>query len=266
MLKLLEGFTFGRKKTYRPEIGKNDRQSFFRIFLSKFWNLITLNLLYIICIVPVVTFGPATAAMTKILRNYSQERSCFLFSDFFSAFKSNFKQAFIIGLFDVIAIAAYIYGIIYYAKAASTNGGTYTLLFSSLLFSLFYLIMAHFYIYLMIVSIKLPLGKIIKNSLILAIIELKRNALTLLITLAIFALLILTFPYSIAVIPFIPLSFMGLIVCYNSYPIIRKHVIQPYYEQLGEQNPEFEYLVKTGNELADYRRKNSFNSDNSANN
>ena len=29
--------------------------------------------------------------------------------------------------------------------------------------------------------------------------------------------------------------------CFNCYPVIRKHVIQPYYDQRGESNPEFAY-------------------------
>ena len=31
---------------------------------------------------------------------------------------------------------------------------------------------------------------------------------------------------------------MGLIICFNCYPIIQKYIINPYYEQRGEVNPE----------------------------
>jgi len=31
------------------------------------------------------------------------------------------------------------------------------------------------------------------------------------------------------------------VTCFNCYPVIRKHVIQPYYDQRGESNPEFAY-------------------------
>ena len=55
---------------------------FFDIYLRKFWNLILLNLLYVVCCIPIVTIGPATAAMTKILRNYAREEHAFLWSDF----------------------------------------------------------------------------------------------------------------------------------------------------------------------------------------
>ena len=60
---------------------------FFELYFRKFWKLITLNLIYILFCIPIVTIGPATAAMTYILKNYTMERPVFLWSDFLEAFK-----------------------------------------------------------------------------------------------------------------------------------------------------------------------------------
>ena len=54
---------------------------FFDIYIRKFWNLILLNILYLLFCIPIVTIGPATAAMTKILRNYAREEHAFIWSD-----------------------------------------------------------------------------------------------------------------------------------------------------------------------------------------
>ena len=66
---------------------------FFQIYFRKFWNLISLNLLYIAFCIPIITIGPATAAMTKILRNYAREEHAFLWGDFLETFKKNFILA-----------------------------------------------------------------------------------------------------------------------------------------------------------------------------
>ena len=42
---------------------------FFELYFRKFWKLITLNMLYVLFCIPIVTIGPATAAMTYILKN-----------------------------------------------------------------------------------------------------------------------------------------------------------------------------------------------------
>ena len=62
------------------------------IYFSHFWKLMALNFIYVLFCLPIVTIGPATAALTKVCRNYSQERHAYLFADFWAAFKQNFKQ------------------------------------------------------------------------------------------------------------------------------------------------------------------------------
>ena len=55
-------------------------------------------------------------------------------------------------------------------------------------------------------------------------------------------------PYSIFIVPVWPLSFLCFVNAFNCYPVIRKFVIQPYYDQRGEDNPEFDYLKKKEDE------------------
>ena len=95
---------------------------FFDIYFRKFWNLIVLNILYVICCIPIVTIGPATAAMTKILRNYAREEHAFLWSDFWDTFKNNFWTAFVVGLIDLFAvILIYFDYVMYMQMIANAN-------------------------------------------------------------------------------------------------------------------------------------------------
>ncbi|MBR1724174.1 MAG: DUF624 domain-containing protein, partial [Ruminococcus sp.] len=48
---------------------------FIEVYGRRMWQLMGLNLIYLISLIPIVTFGPATAAMTKVCRNWSQERN-----------------------------------------------------------------------------------------------------------------------------------------------------------------------------------------------
>lgn len=245
--KKLEGFKFGNDRKKKVGVSKyNQNQNrvslFFQIYLRKFWKLMGLNALYLILCIPVVTIGPATAAMMKILRNYSQERGAFLISDFFNAFKSNFKQSFIMGIIDLVLVGVITYSCYFYYKLSSTQLSLSAFLVLMITVAFIFISM-HFYIYLMIVSINLSLKDIIKNSLILSIIEMKTNLITLVIFLAVVAFNVLLFPFSVLLIPLFPFSLIGLVVAFNCYPKIRKHIIQPYYDKIGELNPEFEYLV-----------------------
>jgi len=43
-----------------------------------------------------------------------------------------------------------------------------------------------------------------------------------------------------------PLVFVGFVIVFNCYPIIQKYVINPYYAQRGEVNPEMLHAESLG--------------------
>ncbi len=214
---------------------------FTEVYGRRFWKLIALNLLYLISILPIITFGPATCAMTKVARNWSQERNAFMWSDYWDAFKNNFKQGFAMGIIDMLFLVGFSVAIPSYSKWAETQKMMYAALILCLAFAVVFFLM-HFYIYLMIVSTNLSLRQIIKNSLFLVTLGLKKTLWTFLVWLIVLFICFLFFPYSIMLILFWPFSFLCFVSCFNCYPVIRKYVIQPYYDQRGEDNPEFDYL------------------------
>ncbi len=219
---------------------------FFEIFLRKFWKLISLNMIFVLFCLPVVTIGPAIAGATKVLRNYSQERHAFLFSDFFGAFKRNFVKAFFMGLIDLAAIVCIAAGCVVYPSLAKSCENVLIYIPLSIVLAIgVVLVMMNFYAFLMIVTTNISFKNILKNSLFLTFLEIKNSVITFLITFAItlvFALLVYVFRPLILLAIFIPFTIIGLVACFNCYPVIRKYVIDPYYEAKGEESPEFDYL------------------------
>ena len=243
---------------------------FFEIYGRRCWKLMQLNLLYCLIFVPallagwlsvklnsyapfllalitVMCFGPATAAMTKVSRNYSQERNAFVLSDFVDTFKKCFVQSFIMGIIDVVFMVGFSVAIPTYEKWAQDNSAIYIPLILSIS-CLIVFFMMHFYIYQMIVSTNLTLMQILKNSFFLVSLGIKSSLYTLLVWIIVVVSLLLLYPYSIFIVPFWPFSFLCFVTSFNCYPVIRKHVIQPYYDARGEENPEFAYLNKNSEE------------------
>lgn len=214
---------------------------FMEIYGRRGWKLVQLNLIYLLALIPIVTFGPATAAMTKVCRNWSQERNAFVWADFWEAFRKNFKQGFIMGLIDLLFIVGFAVAIPSYSAWAKQTEWMYIPLVICLACCIVFFMM-HFYIYLMIVSTNLSLGKIIKNAFFLVSLGIKNSLWTLVVWIIIGSLVIFTFPISLFIIPFWPFSMICFAGAFNCYPVIRKYVIQPYYDARGEENPEFDYL------------------------
>lgn len=75
-------------------------------FISRFWDMIKLNFLWLLCSLPIVTMGASTAAAFSITLKMVDEQEGYIAKDFFKAFKSNLKQGSIMGILFLIAIVA----------------------------------------------------------------------------------------------------------------------------------------------------------------
>ncbi len=235
---------------------------FLEVFGRHFWDLVFVNLLYIVFCIPIVTFGPATAALFKVTRNYSQERSCFMFHEFWKTFKSSFKQSFVTGIVDILLMIWLPFMIVFYYNFSKVYSWGKILVVLSISLMLIIYIM-HFYIYLLIVSTNLKLKQIVKNSFLLASIGMKKTLISFFSIVALLAVMFLILLSAsnigliidLVIISALIFSGSAFIISYNCYPIIRKYVIQPYYDSKGEKNPEFDYLRPATGEDAIFEDK-----------
>lgn len=243
---------------------------FFELLFRKFWKLIQVNMLYSVFFIPLflagyaflkvsnttiaaiiivlclvvfaAVLGPATAAMMKILRNYILEKPTFILNDFKETFSKNYKKAFAVGLIDIIIALSIASAFIVYPQLSKAYNSQLIMIPFIISISVGLVsIMMNFYAFLMIIATDISFKNIIKNSFALACVALKKNLLTLLITLLIigaFILLVLWNMSMILFLPFVPATIIAFVICFNSYPVIQKYVINPYYEQRGEINPE----------------------------
>lgn len=222
---------------YKNEPKRSRFAQFWILTQRKFWKLIQLNLLYLLFCIPVVTIGPATAGMTYVLREYANERPVFLFSDFWDNFKVNFKQSLIFGLFQIAFTILMVTSIQFYFMNAKDHLWMYATLGLCLMVSLLFTF-ASYYIYLMIVTLDLPLRAILKNGFIFSILGIKMNFITFFALAVLIVPTVLFLPLTIPLPLFLLFSFCGFIIVYNAYPGIKKYAIDPYLDSLREQNAE----------------------------
>lgn len=243
------GFMTGNFEKSGSGVAKNQNSKhgiklFFEIFVRKFWALLKLNFMYFVCCIPIITIGPATSGFTKILKNYSQEKNAFLWEDFWESFRKNFKQSFIMGIIDIIVAVGVCLGTIFYFNLLKENN-FYIVPLALIITIAITFAMMNYYIYLMIVSVELPLKTIVKNSFILTCVGLKNALLSLVLVVLITAAVLVGawfLPVAGILFPTILLSFIGFIIVFNCYPVIEKHVINPFYEAEGKSNPDYDYL------------------------
>ncbi len=243
------------------------------IFFRKFWKLIEVNMLYSLFFVPLIlgfasiiylydvnltfslaaavvcllafmiTIGPATAGVMKIMRCYIIEKHTFIIRDFFRTFRRSFKKAAIIGFIDcVVAMSVFASLKVYPMMAVTYNAKILYVPMTITLSLAIVVMMMNYFIFLMIAATNLSLKNLVKNSFALAFISLKGNLIIVLTTIVTAFVMLLTFIYLNPVfwilLPFFPAAFIMFVTAFNSYPVIQKYVINPYYTSIGEINPE----------------------------
>ncbi|MBQ9748329.1 MAG: YesL family protein [Clostridia bacterium] len=176
-----------------------------------------------------VTFGPVNAGCTYIVRNLVKGEHIFMWQDFITTIKQNWKQAIPMGILDLITILVCSYSLMSYYY----NYTNYYVLFWSLLVVIMLYSFMRFYLYTIMVTFELGFFGIIKNAAIFCLLGFGRN---IILFGGIVMLVCLTFVLGQVFLPlgvislllllFSGSAFMGM---YAAYPKIKKYMIDPYY-------------------------------------
>lgn len=84
------------------------------VFMGKVADLILLNLLAIVCSLPIITIGASWTALYYVTIKMVKKEEGYIFKDFFHSFKENFKQATCIWLMVLAASAVFVADFIIY--------------------------------------------------------------------------------------------------------------------------------------------------------
>ena len=198
----------------------------------------------VMAVLLLLTWGIQNAGATYVLRGFFRGEAVFVLSDYLYGIKRNWKQAIFVGFADLAIMTVLAVDFIHLYQ---TTGSTYFDLMYAAVFAIavIYFFM-RFYIYLLMITFEMKFLKILKNSLIFAVLGIKRNllaALGIAVMLAFnIALLFLLLPSSIPIIlPCIYLfSFSAFMATYAAYPIIDRYLIKPYETPAEDENVDEE--------------------------
>lgn len=193
------------------------------IFKREFWNLIKLNLIFILFSIPIVTIGSSYAALTKVTTKMIWDENIYAFSDFYEAFKSEFKRTLPIGIALLAIMFLIFFSGMFYLQASAENQ-TFYIIFLFLCFVSLIICLSLVFLFPLLVSIDLPVLATIKNSFILGIVCIKQSLPCVLLELAIWFVMYLYFPLSLPIIIVFTVAFISLINSFAAWPGIKKYV------------------------------------------
>ncbi len=73
-------------------------------FLNKVADMMWLNILTLICCIPIITVGPAMTALHYMALKMARNEECYITRDYFKSFKMNLRQGILIWLIQLVVI------------------------------------------------------------------------------------------------------------------------------------------------------------------
>lgn len=142
-------------------------------FLSRVGDLILLNVLFLLCCIPIVTIGAAQAALHKVAQDYVMDNDAGVLKPFFRAFKANFRQATVVWLMEVVIVVGLVSDLLLIMTYFS---GTFATVMYALLALLAVLVVCvSAYMIPLLVRYENTLRQHLSNAVVLAVIKLPKT-------------------------------------------------------------------------------------------
>ncbi|MBQ4118784.1 MAG: DUF624 domain-containing protein [Clostridia bacterium] len=233
---------------------------FFETFFRNFWKFITINIVYSLISIPLVTNGLANVGLANVVRNTARDKHSFGLSDFFDTIRKNFKQSLIAGIINTLLYAILFFDLWFFRNVAGTPGIIATGLTLALLFTF---IMMNFYLWTLIITFSYSLKQAYSVSFKLTFLNFKYSFLiafvNILLLAATIGLLFITGKSWIYVLIFELLllvtvypAFNGLLIQFCIFPSIKKFIIDPYYKE--HPNEDIEKRQSLGLEIEEQKK------------
>ena len=146
----------------------------FMQFMNKVADLMILNLLTIVCMIPIITTGAALTAMHYQVLKIVRDEECYIVKGYFKAFRENFKQSTAIWLI-MLVIGVILGGDLYimYARAEDFHVIFRAILGTIAIFAVFTLL----YVFPVQAKFANPVFRTIKNALAMSILQAPKSVL-----------------------------------------------------------------------------------------
>lgn len=181
--------------------------------LSKAADLVVLNLLWIICSLPVITLGASTTAMNYVALKMARGEEGYVARSFFQSFRQNFKKSTVLwGLMAAMGIVLYFdFYFVSHVSSQAARFMTIPLMFIGIL-----LLMTSCYVFWILAWFENSMAKTVKYALMMAIAHLPYTLLIVILTLGP-ALLLLAGNLMAS-------SFMDIIIGFSLFAWLNAHL------------------------------------------
>ena len=197
-------------------------------FLVRVGDLMILNLLFLVCALPVVTLGASLTALHRVTQNMLFEQEEPLIKSFFRAFRQNFKQSTLVWLAELVIIVSLACDVL--LVMAYFDGSLARTMY--ILVAVLAILVAGVFSYLMPLIARYENGmrQQVNNAVVLAIIKLPKTVLLMLLNLLPVILLLISVPV------FVQTLIFWVVIGFAFVSFIESSILKPVFQELEKGN------------------------------
>ena len=209
----------------RSAIRKRGFVGYMDMLWREFFELLKLNLLFLLSCVPIVTIPAALTAMHRITSVMVRDENHFLWPDYWKAFRRDFWKSLAGGVILAAVLVLFTLSTVFYYNLMQVT--RFSVLLAALAACVLLLTLCvSFYFFPMLAMVDLPLGALLRNSLALVLRNIWKSLLALVYFVVLIGLGVGLLPYSFIFVALIMFSFVASITTYLTYPAIEARVIR----------------------------------------
>ena len=205
-------------------------------FMGKLVDVMWLNILWLLCCIPIVTIGPATTALYYVMLKLVKDEEGSLTKNFFHSFKQNLKQGMIIGCIMLLVGLFFWFDIQYYLQQNTTF--SFILVVVMMILTVVYICMS-IYIYPILARFDNTVKNIFYHTFLISIRHLPKTIAMLVLT--VLVIMIQLF------MPFLVILGYGLVAFLNSYLLVG--ILEQYMPKKEEPKTPEELASMTASEV-----------------
>lgn len=137
--------------------------------MSRLADIVFLSFLWFVCCIPVLTIGPATAAMYFVAMKLAQKEEIRVIPTFVKSFKVNFKQGVVLTFLFLVVGAVLVVDILYFASPSLEDGTGVSLMQGIFLALSVWVLCIMFYTFPLQAQFYNPIRRTLRNAAILSV-------------------------------------------------------------------------------------------------
>ena len=188
-------------------------------------DVIVLHFFWVVCSLPIVTFGPATTALYFSIMKTVDDKEAHYYRAFFKSFKQNLKQGIPLGLMFLGIEAALLYTFVLCSRAMDLNALFPFIRIVALVFAVLVL-MVFTYVFALQARFNNTIRQTLQNA---AVLMVQKLGWSMVMTAILIGWYVLFYFFFFYIFPLVILGF-GLVVFAQSF--ILNRIFQPYIEEL----------------------------------